>query len=170
MSVTQLIPWNRNRNVLTRSSVRDPFFVLQREVNHLFDDMWNGFDVPMLRGSNPAMDSGWPIVDLVEHDKEFALTVEVPGMDEKDIDVQFADQNQTVILRGERHEEHDEKKEGQHYSERYYGRFERRIPLGVDIQPDKAKAVLRNGVLTVTLPKAAQTETKLHRIPVSKAA
>ncbi|SRR5579875_423089 len=166
MSVTQLIPWNRNRNSLVRSANRDPFFALQREVNRLFDDMWNGFDLPLMGGSQT--DLGWPMVDLVEHEKEFVLTAEVPGLEEKDIDIQLADQ--TLILRGERKEERDEKKSDYRYSERYYGRFERRIPLQVDVDMDKAKATLRNGLLTVTLPKAALAETTGHRIPISKAA
>jgi HSP20 family protein len=76
-----------------------------------------------------------------------------------------------VILRGERHEERNADSSGHHhYSERYYGRFERRIPLSVEIEPEKAKAVLRNGVLTVTLPKAAQVQPNGHRIPISRAA
>jgi len=170
MSVTQLIPWNRNRTALVRTGTRDPFFALQREVNRLFDDMWNGFDLPLLRtaGNTGMLDHGWPQIDLMEQDKEFQLTVEVPGMDEKDIEVQFADQ--CVILRGERREERNADQSGHHYSERYYGRFERRIPLNVEIEPEKAKAVLRNGVLTVTLPKAAQVQPSGHRIPISKAA
>ncbi len=167
MSVTQLIPWNRNRNALVRSGNRDPFFALQREVNRLFDDMWSGFDLPMIR-SGTMLDAGWPHIDLVEKDKDLVLTVEVPGMEEKDIDIQFVDQ--ALILRGERREERSDNQADHHYSERYYGRFERRIPLSVEIEPDKAKAVLRNGVLTVTLPKAAQAQTTGHCIPISKAA
>lgn len=166
MSVTQLIPWNRNRSSLVRSSNRDPFFTLQREVNRLFDDIWSGFDMPPMRGGI-ADSNGWPTVDLVEHDKDFLLNVELPGMDEKDIDIQFIDQ--CVIVRGERKEERESDQRDQHYSERYYGRFERRIPLGVEVQADKAKAVLRNGVLNVTLPKA-QTEKRGQRIAISKAA
>jgi HSP20 family protein len=166
MSVTQLIPWNHNRNSLVRTDNRDPFFALQREVNRLFDDMWNGFDMPLLReGLN---DTGWPTIDLAEHDRDLVLTVEVPGMEEKDIDIQFADQ--CLILRGERKEERESVKSDHRYSERRYGRFERRIPLPVEIEPDKAKAVLRNGLLTVTLPKAAQAEVTSRRIPISKAA
>jgi HSP20 family protein len=170
MSVTQLIPWNRNRTALVRTGNRDPFFALQREVNRLFDDMWNGFDLPLLHAGTHAgvLDSGWPHLDLVEQEKEFLLTVEVPGMDEKDIDVQFADQ--CVILRGERREERNTDTSGHRYSERYHGRFERRVPLSVEIEPEKAKAVLRNGVLTVTLPKAAQVQPSGHRIPISRAA
>jgi HSP20 family protein len=167
MSVTQLIPWNRNHNSLARTGNRDPFFALQREVNRLFDDMWSGFDAPLFQGG--ALESnGWPTIDLVEHDKEVVLTVELPGMEEKDVDVQFSDG--TLILRGERKEEREDVKSDHRYSERFYGRFERRIPLSMDIELDKAKAALRNGLLTITLPKAAQVETRTHRIPVSKAA
>jgi HSP20 family protein len=170
MSVTQLIPWNRNRTAMVRTGNRDPFFALQREVNRLFDDMWNGFDLPLLRtgGNTTALDSGWPHIDLVEQEKEFLLTVEVPGMEEKDLEVQFADQ--CVILRGERREERSAEQTDHRYTERYYGRFERRIPLSVEIEPEKAKAVLRNGLLSVTLPKAAQVQTTGHRIPISRAA
>lgn len=167
MSVTQLIPWNRNRNSLVRTGSRDPFFTLQREVNRLFDDMWNGFDMPLLRGGMTE-NNGWPTIDLVEHDKDFLLNVELPGMEEKDIDIQFADG--TLILRGERKEERADVKGDQRYSERMYGHFERQIPLGVDIDLAKAKATLKNGLLTVTLPKAAQAQVETHRIPVSKAA
>ncbi len=171
MSVTQLIPWNlgnrnRDRSSLARSTSRDPLFALQRDVNRLFDEMWSGFDLPFLRDGRT--DNGWPTVELVEHDKDFVLTVEMPGMKEKDVDVQFVDG--TLILRGERKEERDDVKNNHRYSERFYGRFERRIPLGVDINHDEAKAVLSNGVLTVTLPKAAQVETDSYRIPVSAAA
>jgi HSP20 family protein len=167
MSVTQLIPWNRNHNSLARTGNRDPFFALQREVNRLFDDMWSGFDAPLFRGG--LMESnGWPTIDLVEHDKDVVLTVELPGMEEKDVDVQFSDG--TLILKGERKEEREDVKSDRRYSERFYGRFERHIPLGTDIDLGKARAALRNGVLTVTLPKAAQVENRTHRIPVSRAA
>lgn len=167
MSVTQLIPWNRTHNSLVRTGNRDPFFALQREVNRLFDDMWSGLDAPLFRGGQ-SDGNGWPTIDLVDREKDVVLTVEVPGMDEKDVDVQFSDG--TLILRGERKEEREDARSDHRYSERFYGRFERRIPLGMDIDLGKAKASLRNGLLTITLPKAAQVETQTHRIPVSRAA
>lgn len=168
MSVTQLIPWNRNRSTTVPSGTgsRDPFFSLQREVNRLFDDMWSSFDMPLAR-SGGLMQAGWPHIELQDRGEQFVLAVEVPGMDEKDIEVQFVDQ--CLILSGERKEERSDEQPEQHYSERYYGRFERRIPLSAEIQPDKAKAVLRNGVLTVSLPKV-QVEKKGKRIEISKAA
>ena len=171
MSVTQLIPWslgnrNRDRNSVSRTDNRDPVFALQRQVNRLFDDMWSGFDLPLM--GEGLTDKGWPAVELVENDKDLVLTVEIPGMKEKDVDVQFVDG--TLILRGERKEERDDSKNDHRYSERFYGRFERRIQLGVDVKHDEAKAVLNDGVLTVTLPKSEQVESKTHRIPVSNAA
>lgn len=166
MSVTQLIPWNRNRTAMVQTGNRDPFFSLQREVNRLFDDMWNSFDLPLSRGGG-ALQAGWPHIELHERDDRFLLTVEVPGMDEKDIDIQFVDQ--CVILSGERKEERAAEQPDQHYSERYYGRFERCIPLSAEVEADKAKAVLRNGVLSVSLPKA-QMQRSGKRIAISKAA
>jgi len=166
MSVTQLIPWNRNRTAVVQTGNRDPFFSLQREVNRLFDDMWNGFDLPLSR-SGSVLQSGWPHIEVREQNDQFLLTVEVPGMDEKDINIQFVDQ--CVIVSGERKEEHNAEQPDQHYSERYYGRFERRIPLSAEIEADKAKALLRNGVLNISLPKA-QPQKKGHRIEISKAA
>lgn len=168
MSVTQLIPWNRNRNALVRTTGnRDPFFALQREVNRLFDDLWSGLDFPTTQASG-MLESTWPHIDLLEKEKEFVLNVEVPGVEEKDIDIRFADQ--CVILRAQRNQERDENESDYRYSERTYGRFERRIPLSVEIDAEQAKAVLRNGILTVTLPKAAQVEASGHRIPISNAA
>lgn len=167
MSVTQLIPWNHNHHGLVRSDSHDPFFALQREVNRLFDDMWSDFDAPLATGS-AMMGTGWPNFDLVEQDKAFLLKAEVPGLDEKDIDIRCVDN--TLILRGERKHENAGKDGDYRYSERQYGRFERRIPLSVEVEAEKASAVLRNGILTITLPKAAQATNPGFRIPVSKAA
>jgi HSP20 family protein len=163
-SIGKLIPWNRNRSTaLTPQATRDPLVSLQRQVNRLFDELWSDFDLPTF--GSTGMGTEWPAVDLSESDKELVLNVEVPGMDEKDIEVQFV--NDTLVLRGERR---GERGDGRRFSERYYGRFERRIPLDIGIDPDKAKAELRNGVLTVTLPKNEQAQAEVHRIPVAKAA
>ena len=165
MSVSELIPWNRNRNAMSVNESRDPFLTLHREVNRLFDDMFRGFDslgMPSLTGSG----AGWPAIELEEDDKNLILSAELPGMSEKDVDVSFVDQ--VIVLRGERKMQREDA--DRRTSERYYGRFERRIPLDVEIEPDKARAEFRNGVLTVTLPKSAQAQVKPIHIPVDKAA
>lgn len=160
MNVSQLIPWNRNREGSLARREGDPFFSLQREVNRLFDDMWRDFDMPLMRGGRTL---AWPAVEMVEGDKDVMLTVEVPGLSEKDLDVQFV--GNAVVIRGERRMERDD---GKRMSERYYGRFERRIPLDVEIDADQAKGEVRNGVLTITLPKMPQEQPRT--IPVANAA
>ena len=172
MNVSQLIPWNRNQRastaMSTRETSRDPFFMLQREMNRLFDDVWQQFDLPLARLSDGAA-SGWPRIELSEGDKEFTLVAELPGMTEKDVEVMFV--NNSVVLRGERREERQQENGGSpRLSERYYGRFERQIPLDVEIEPDKARAEFRDGMLTVSLPKSPQAQPDMVRIPVNKAA
>jgi len=164
MSISQLIPWNRERasTGMVPRETRDPFLALHREMNRLFDDVWRRFDLP----ADAVAADGWPRVELSEGDKEYLLTAELPGMSEKDVEILFVDQS--VVLRGERKAEREDA--GRRVSERYYGRFERRIPLDAEIEPDKARAEFRNGLLSVTLPKTPQAQSETVRIPIAKAA
>lgn len=165
MSVSQLIPWTHNRLSHLPREVRDPLLTLHRDMNRLFDDIWHQFDLPSMSDSMDTI-GNWPHVELNESEKDVVLTAELPGMTEKDVDLVFADQ--ALVIRGERRSERQEA--SQQISERYYGRFERRIPLNTEVEPEKAKAEFRNGVLTVTLPKSAQAQKKLLHIPVGRAA
>jgi HSP20 family protein len=165
MSVSQLIPWARNRASHLPREARDPLVTLHREMNRLFDDVWRQFDTPNISDSLETL-GNWPSVELNEGDKDVVLTAELPGMDEKDIEILFVDQS--LVIRGERRAERQDA--NQHMSERYYGRFERRIPLTSEIEADKAKAIFRNGVLTVTLPKTAKAQKETVHIPVGKVA
>lgn len=158
MSVNDLIPW-RNRNAVSPSLRRDPFFALHDQVNRLFDEFSRGFDMPALgdRGL------GWPSIDLKEDDKRVCVEAELPGMEEKDIEVTLLEN--TLTIRGEKRiEEEDAKRQ---YSERYFGRFERQIPLGADVDADKVSAKFKNGVLKIEIPKAAEAQTRVRRIKVS---
>src|SRR5262249_14714840 len=102
---------------------------------------------------------GWgkaPAVDIVEKEKAYEITAELPGMDESNIDVKFSDG--TLTIKGEKRGEREEKKKDFYLSERRYGSFQRSfgVPDGVDA--DKIEASFKNGVLTVTLPKTAQAQ------------
>lgn len=164
MNVRELIPWSRDAAPapsVYRDEDRNPFLSLHREMNRLFDDVLRDFGrFPALRPSSLA--AGWPSVEISETDKELKVTAEVPGLEEKDIEVLLADG--VLTLRGEKRSE-SENKERQ-FSERYYGRFERRIPLGAEIEEDKVEAAFRNGVLTVTLPKSATAQSQVRRIAI----
>lgn len=167
MSVRDLIPWGRSNGnrvpSLYRDSDRDPFLSLHREVNRLFDDMFRSFDggLPAL-GRMSSFAGSWPSVEISDTDKEIRVTAEVPGLEEKDIEVLLDDGGLT--LKGEKRSETEDR--DKQFSERFYGRFERRIPIGVDIHEDKVDARFRNGVLTVTLPKSEKAQSQVKRIAI----
>ncbi|NGN45115.1 Hsp20/alpha crystallin family protein [Mesorhizobium sp. CGMCC 1.15528] len=166
MSVRDLIPWGRDRSQLPslfRDDDRDPFLSLHREVNRLFDNAFRGFGegLPSL-GRFSSNGGPWPNVEISDGEKEIKLTAEVPGLEERDIELLFDDG--VLTLRGEKRSETEDK--DRQFSERFYGRFERRIPLGYEIDEDKIDARFRNGVLTVTLPKTARAQSQARRIAI----
>ena len=160
MDVRDLIPWNRNRPLATRSG--DPFVSLHREMNRLFEDFWRGFD-----GGLPSVGRAgvWPHVEVAETDEVFQVTAEIPGLSENDVEVLVT--NDALTLKGEKKSETDDK--NRQFSERFYGRFERRIPLAEGVDRDKVTATFKNGVLAVTLPKIPDAIGNLKRIPISAA-
>ena len=153
-----------------------PLETLQREIDRLFDDFNRGsWRFPMSR-SMPGFEPFWrgevswgavPAVDVVEKDKAYEITAELPGMDEKNIELKVSDG--MLSITGEKSEEKEEKKKDYYLSERSYGSFERsfRIPEGVDA--DKIEASFKNGVLTVTLPKKAEAQKPEKKIAVKAA-
>ena len=166
MSVRDLIPWGRSNNRTPapyRDDDRSPFLSLHREMNRVFDDFFRDFDMrlPMMGGA--GLNGGWPQVDLAETDKELTVTAELPGMEEKDVELLL--QDGMLTLKGEKRSETEDK--DRQFSERYYGRFERHIPLGAEVQADKAEARFKNGVLTVTLPKNPEALPKAKRIAIN---
>lgn len=108
MSVRDLIPWRRNDGnqapSLLRNDERDPFLSLHREVNRLFDDAFRGFGsgLPSL-GNGAAFGIGWPSVEISDTEKEIKVTAEVPGLEEKDIEVLLNDG--VLTLKGEKRSE-----------------------------------------------------------------
>lgn len=166
MSVRDLIPFGRSNNQ-TPSVYRDveqsPFLSLHREVNRLFDDVFRGFELPSTLGRFSSLGSGWPNVEISDNDKDLRITAEVPGLEEKDIDLLLEDG--VLTLRGEKKSETEDKE--RQFSERFYGRFERRIAVGPDIEQDKVNASFKNGVLTVTLPKTERAQSNAKRITIN---
>ncbi|WP_449255219.1 Hsp20/alpha crystallin family protein [Bosea sp. (in: a-proteobacteria)] len=167
MSVRDLIPWSRNNGhqvpSVFRDADRDPVLSLHREMNRLFDDVFRGFGsgLPSFGGAS-ALGGGWPSVEISDGEKEIKVTAEVPGLEEKDIEVLLDDG--VLTLKGEKRSETEDK--DRQFSERFYGRFERRIPLGTEVKEDKVDARFRNGVLTVTLPKSEKAQSHVRRISI----
>ena len=136
---------------------------LQRQVNRLFDDFFRGFDLQPFAGMGRAGEFAPPI-DVKETDKAFTVTAELPGMDEKDVEVLLS--ADTLILRGEKRQEKEEKSENVYRMERSYGSFHREIPLPEGVDADKIDASCSKGVLTVNLPKTAKAGQKSKKVPI----
>jgi HSP20 family protein len=132
---------------------------LHREMNRLFDDVFRGFDDSRFFGGR----SGWPSLDVEETDKEYRVTAELPGLEERDVEVLLQDGLLTV--RGEKKIESENR--NRTHSERFYGRFERQIPLDRDVDENAVSATFKNGVLTVAVPKSAQAVARRKRIPIN---
>ena len=112
--------------------------------------------------------SASPAVDIEEKDKEYELTAEVPGMDEKEIEIHVA--NGVLTIKGKKEERTEEKKKDYVFSERRFGSFERRMPLPEGIDPDRITATMKKGVLVLTLPKTAEAQKPQKKIEVTSAA
>jgi HSP20 family protein len=153
-----------------------PFESLRREMDRLFDDFGRGFWSTPFRPSTFAVEPFWrgelaggaePAVDIAESDKAYEITAELPGMDEKNIEVKLS--NGGLTIKGEKQEEKEKKEKGYYLQERHFGSFQRylRLPEGVDT--DKIEASFKNGVLTVTLPKTPEAQKAEKKITVKAA-
>lgn len=163
MAIKDLIPWNRGRDVTVRRSDEiNPFLTLHREMNRLFDDVFRGFDLSPSSFGPFEHGMGWPNIEVSEAGNEVKVTAELPGLDEKDVDIRLSDG--ILVISGEKKTESEDK--DRLFSERYYGRFERRIPLD-DIDEEKVSASFKNGVLTVTLPRSSEAKSKVRRIAIN---
>ena len=164
MAMRDLIPWGRQESTapaLYRDEERSPFLSLRREMDRLFDDF---FRAPLpgsgLGFGRSAM--AWPSLEVNETDSEVRVTAELPGMNEKDVELTV--QDGVLTLRGEKKSEHEDRERG--WSERSYGRFERRIALPDGVEEDGCNATFRDGVLTVTMPKSEESR-RSRRIPIN---
>jgi HSP20 family protein len=153
-----------------------PFDSLRKEIDRLFDDFHpfrsrfpsprSMFDLEMPRLSG----GGWPVapaIDLAEKEKEFEITAELPGIDEKNVEIKVA--NSTLTIKGEKTEEKEEKEKDYHLSERRYGSFQRSFTLPDGVDADKIEASFAKGVLTVKLPKTVEVQKSVKTIAVKSA-
>lgn len=160
MNLKSLIPVSRER------SVANPFTSLQREIDRLFDDFTRGFPSGVASLSGNGATALMPSMDVTETDKEIEISAELPGLEEKDVQINVADSFLTI--RGEKKAEKEQKDKNYRLVERSYGSFERTLELPEGVNADAIKATISKGVLKVTVPKPAPAQAK--KIEVKPAA
>jgi len=160
MANRDLTPW-RSRSPMGLGG--DPFTSFRREMDRLFDDFFTPAEPRSFGAPERARSAAvWPSLDVHETEQAYMVTAELPGIDQKDIELDLRDN--VLTIRGEKRAEHSESEGGRSYSERSFGRFERIIPFPADVDPDRIEARYDNGVLRMTLPKSAQGRDKSRRI------
>ncbi len=167
MAFGDVVPWGWGRQGKAPTTSEVPYGSLHREMNRLFDDFFSDFGLVQPTGKAPKWSGFTPQVDVTETDKDITVTAELPGLEDKDLDLNLTQDG--LILRGQKRYEHEEKEEGVVYRERSFGSFERVVPLNVEIDADKVVAKFKNGVVTVILPKTTASQKQARRINVKSA-
>lgn len=144
----------------------DPFRQFRSQFDRLFEDFF-GDDAPAGRGEAAAVPAISPSLDVAESDKAFEISVELPGVAEKDLDVTVSEG--VLSIKGEKRSESEEKDKNYHRVERSYGSFERRLTLPAEADAEKIDAGFANGVLTVTIPKAEGAKETVKKISIKSA-
>lgn len=146
----------------TGMDLLSPMSWLRSEIDRLFDD----FGRPSRSAFNFAMPALAPALEMVDEDKAYRLTAELPGLGEKDIELSIVDG--VLTISGEKKEEQERKEKGLMLSERRYGSFRRELALPSDVDPNGIKAKFKDGVLTVTLPRDEKTASRARKITIEK--
>jgi len=168
---------NETQIPVSHDEAWQPFTSLRREINRLFDEvMPMRWQSQLARPSLFDMDFGWPAaasfqllpaMDIVEKNGFYELTAELPGMDEKDIEITLS--NGSLSIRGEKTFDKEEQDEQHYMSERRYGSFQRSFRLPEMVDADKIEATFAKGVLTVRLPKSEEARKNEKKIEVKAA-
>jgi HSP20 family protein len=159
MQMRSLVPWRRSRGEITQANAPDDIpsiFGLHRQMNRLFNDFLRDFETPL------APMNSWPALEVQDDEKLMKVVAELPGMEEKDIDLSLRDG--VLTIKGEK----SKKTDGAVYSERWHGQFTRQIDVGPDVDPEKVKASFDKGMLTVTLEKRPSARTETRKIAINR--
>lgn len=155
-----LVPFGR-KGIPVKWEEFEPFTFFRDEMNRLFDNFFKGFDIEPFGRKFPAFT---PNIDVSETEKEVVISAELPGIEEKDIDVSLS--KDAITIKGEKKEEKEEKGKSYYRMERSYGSFSRTIPLPAEIDADKTTAEFKKGVLTIKMPKTPEAIKETKKIQI----
>jgi HSP20 family protein len=184
MNISKLAPWNwfKKEEEQEGSSVpvkrqdqpvtirqTHPLLQIHNEIDRLFDDAFRNFGFPSLRTGSlfPSLtQTEWlkPTLDLAATDKEYTISVELPGVKASEVKLELV--NDTLKVSGEKRQEKEEKDKDFYKMERSYGSFQRVLSLPEDADQENIKAAFKNGVMTITLPRKSLLQSEVKQIEV----
>lgn len=161
MNMKSMIPFGRSSRPARYGSESDPFAVMRREMERLFDTFSSDWPMPAASGFAS------PKVDVAETEKGLEISAELPGIDQKDISLDLADG--ILTLKAEHEEKKEEKDEKKHYHvvERSHGSFMRRFPIPFEPDTESVEAHFDKGVLQVTVPRSTAPEKQVKKIAIN---
>lgn len=169
MTIRDLTPWNwfRSQDLTNQPSnmnIDTPLLGLQRDIDRIFNNFFQGFNAPQIQqaGINALIA---PRINIAESNKSYQISAELPGVEEKDVDISVT--NGVLNIKGERKEEKEEKDQSYHRIESSYGMFQRSLPLPENADQNNIKANFKNGILSVTIAKSAEALAKTKKISIS---
>jgi HSP20 family protein len=166
MSLQDLLPWNWGKKPVTVQPPVEPSTEVSvwRDVDQVFDDLFNRTSLSPWESLTRFPAAFEPRIDIRETDTAVKVLAELPGLNEKDIELTVT--QGMLSIRGEKKEERDRGDRRRHWHEVTYGAFHRWVRLPSSVDTAKAEAVYKKGVLTVTLPKPAEAQKRRRLIPV----
>jgi len=141
-----------------------PFAELHKQMDELFDDWARSVRPPVATRREAGLLR--PTIDVSETEDAFKVSAELPGVEEKDVDVTVSDDRLTI--KAEKRKESEEKDERFHRVERSYGAFERTMTLPPGVDTENVNAEMKNGTLTITIPKTQRMKEHTRKIAVKK--
>ena len=154
----KLIRWNPTREL---SSVPTELWNIQRDFNSLFDSVMTG---GIQDDGSRGLSLWTPAADISEHENEYQVKVELPGINKDDVKITL--ESNILTIRGEKKQEEDVKEESMHRMERVYGSFQRSFTLPTVVKESEISAVYKDGILMITLPKAEEAKPKQIEVKV----
>jgi HSP20 family protein len=159
----------KNKLVRRLSGNRDlmsgnPFMELQQQMNQVFDRFFNTNSLSPFKN---RFEEKFPKVDIREKEKEIVVAAELPGMEQKDLDISIS--HDILTIKGEKKQEQEQKEDNYYRIERTYGAFHRDIPLPAEVETENINAVFINGVLSIHIPKKPEAQRKSKRIEIKTA-
>lgn len=170
MSILDMVPFRPRRRPPPPARLdrdRDPVGTLQLDVDRAFDNFWSMVSFPMSRDLfSDVFDDGASDIkaDVRDTGAEVEITAELPGVKEDDVEVNVSPQS--VTIRAERKDEREERSQDAVLHERKYGLIERTLPLPSGLVTDSAAARIKDGVLTIVVPKSAEAQSTGRKIKI----